>query len=148
VEVPFSAAAQDGWQALEHVVRHAAQWQVDPARVAVVGESAGATIAALAAIRAHESDLSLRAQVLINPCVDLTSTALDYPSMTEHASSPTLDPLADHGRTYAQHLRRAGTHAEVAEYAGAGHAFISMPGLVSAARPARREILSYLHGRL
>ena len=37
-----------------------------------------------------ESGLTLRAQVLVNPCVDLTSTALDYPSMTEHAHSPTL----------------------------------------------------------
>ena len=87
---PLSAAVDDGWDVLRHVVRHAAQWGVDPARVAVFGESAGAMVTALAAIRAREAGLALRAQVLVNPCVDLTATTFDYASMTEHADSPTL----------------------------------------------------------
>lgn len=84
---PLSAAADDGWDVLSQVVE---TWDVDPARVAVMGESAGGAIAALAAIRARDAGLPLRAQVLVNPCVDVTSTALAYPSMTEYADTPTL----------------------------------------------------------
>lgn len=188
---PLSAAIDDGWDVLRHVVGHAAQWGVDPAQVAVFGESAGAAVAALAAIRARNSDLLLRAQVLVNPCADLTSTAFDYASMTEHANSPTLkltrlellrrlavpegtdpravsplyaddlsglapalvvvptlDPVADHGRAYADKLCEAATPVQLTEHPRAGHGFLAMPGLVPAARPARREILAFLRGHL
>lgn len=190
-EIPLSAAVDDGWDVLRHVVQHAAQWGVDPARAAVFGESAGSMVTALAAIRARESDLLLRAQVLVNPCVDLTSTAFDYASMTEHANSPTLtvtqmelfrrlavpegtdpravsplyaddlnglapalvvvptlDPLADHGRAYALRLREAGTPVQLTERSGAGHAFLSMPGVVPQARAARARIAGFLRDRL
>ena len=188
---PLSAAVDDGWDALRRVAENAASWGVDPARAAVFGESAGATIAALVAIRAREAGLPLRAQVLVNPCTDLTSTAFDYPSMREHATSPTLtatqleffrrlavpdgcdadavsplyatdlgglpstlvivptlDPVADQGRTYATRLRAAGTPADLTEHQGAPHAFLSMPGVVRQARDARKEIAAFLGGRL
>ncbi|MFB9495133.1 alpha/beta hydrolase fold domain-containing protein, partial [Nonomuraea dietziae] len=89
-ETPLSAAVADGWDVLQHVVAHAARWGVDPARTAVFGESTGSMVTALAAIRAREAGLPLRAQVLVNPAVDLTSTMYDHASFTEHASSPTL----------------------------------------------------------
>ncbi|TDD93501.1 alpha/beta hydrolase [Actinomadura rubrisoli] len=89
-ETPLSAAVDDSWDVLQHVVRDAAQWGVDPARAAVFGESCGGLITALAAIRARESGLHLRAQVLVNPAVDVTGTMFDYASVTEHAQSPTL----------------------------------------------------------
>ena len=189
--VPLSAAVDDGWDVLRHVVEHAARWGVDPARVAVFGESAGSMVTALAAIRARDAGLALRAQVLVNPCADLTSTAFDYASMREHAHSPTLtvpqmelfrrlavpegsdpravsplfaddlsrlatalvvvptlDPVADHGRAYAERLRAAGTPAQLREHPGATHAFLSMPGVVPQARAARAEIAGFLHGRL
>jgi acetyl esterase len=189
--VPLSAAVHDGWDALRHVVQHAGQWNIDPTRVAVFGESAGAVVAALAAISARDSDLMLRAQVLVNPCVDLTSTAFDYASMSKHATSPTLtatqlelfrrlavpegtdpramsplyaddlsglapalvvvptlDPLADHGRTYAQRLHEAGTPAQLTEHPGATHAFLSTPGLVPQAKSARTEITEFLRDHL
>jgi acetyl esterase len=57
---------------------------------------------------------------------------------------PTLDPVADHGRVYAERLREAGTTVEVNEYSKAGHAFISMPGLVPQARPARDRVVDFL----
>jgi acetyl esterase len=189
--VPLSAAVADGWDVLQHVVQHATQWGIDPARVAVFGESAGSMVTALAAIRARDSGLALRAQVLVNPCVDLTLTVFDYPSMSEHANSPTLtvtqmrlfrrlavpdgadpravsplyadnlggmapalvvvptlDPVADHGRTYAARLRAAGTPVQVTEHPGATHAFLSMPGVVPQAKAARTEIAGFLRGRL
>jgi acetyl esterase len=188
---PLSAAVDDGWDVLDDVVRHATRWGIDPDRVAVFGESTGAVITALAAIEARESGLELRAQVLVNACVDLTSTVYDYASMTRYANSPTLtraqmelflrlavpegtdprplsplyaddlsalapalvvvptfDPMADHGRLYAQRLLEAGTSARLIEYPGATHAFLSMPGVVPQARPARAEILGFLHRHL
>ncbi|MYY01042.1 MULTISPECIES: alpha/beta hydrolase [unclassified Streptomyces] len=86
---PLSDAADDGWDVLRHVVAHAQEWGVDPARVAVFGESCGALISALTAVRAREAGLELRAQVLVNPAVDVTGTMFDYPSVAEYAYSPT-----------------------------------------------------------
>ncbi|OPG13309.1 alpha/beta hydrolase [Microbispora sp. GKU 823] len=86
---PLSNAADDGWDVLQHVLRHAAQWGIDPTRTAVFGESFGALISALTAIRAREAGLRLKAQVLVNPGVDVTETMYDYPSMAEYAYSPT-----------------------------------------------------------
>ncbi|XVV16447.1 alpha/beta hydrolase [Actinoplanes sp. CA-131856] len=182
---PLAAAVEDGWDVLSHVLTWA---EVDPERVALLGESAGGVVAAMTALRAGPA---IQAQVLVNPCTDLTATALDHPSMREHADSPTLtvtqmkfflrlavpagtdplavsplyaedhsglapalivvptlDPVADQGRAYARRLRDAGVPAEVAEYAGAPHAFVSTPGLVRQARAARARILGFLRGRL
>ncbi|MEU7642523.1 alpha/beta hydrolase [Streptomyces sp. NPDC039016] len=86
---PLAHAADDGWDVLRHVMRHAAQWGVDPARAAVFGESCGALISALTAIRAREAGLELTAQVLVNPAVDVTETMFEYPSIAGYAYSPT-----------------------------------------------------------
>ncbi|MEQ4725104.1 alpha/beta hydrolase [Nonomuraea sp. B19D2] len=190
-KTPLSAAVDDGWDVLRHVVQHAAQWGIDPARIAVFGESTGSMVTALAAIRARSSGLILRAQVLVNPAVDLTSTGFDHVSISQHAHSPTLtvtqmrlllrfavppgtdpramsplyaddlsglapalvvvptiDPVADHGRCYAERLRAAGTPARLTEYPGATHAFLSMPGVVPQAKAARAEIAEFLRDTL
>ncbi|MFI7705582.1 alpha/beta hydrolase [Nonomuraea sp. NPDC049480] len=186
-ETPLSAAVDDGWDVLRHVVEHAGTWDIDPARVAVFGESGGGLISALAAIRARRAGLGLRAQVLVNPAVDVTSTAWTYDSMTQYADTPTLsvpllrffqrlaipegadaralsplyaddlnglapalvvvptcDPIADHGRRYAERLQAAGTPARLSEYPEAGHGFLSMPGMAPQATPARAEIVAFL----
>ncbi|MEV5199666.1 alpha/beta hydrolase [Streptomyces sp. NPDC053720] len=83
-ETSLSAAADDGWDVLQHVVRDAERWGADPARVAVFGESCGALISALSAIRAREAGLRLAAQVLVNPAVDVTGTMYEYESMAEY----------------------------------------------------------------
>jgi acetyl esterase len=87
---PLSAAVDDGWDVLQHLVRNAARWHIDPARTVVLGESCGALICALAAVRARDAGLDLRAQILVNPAVDVTGTMLDHPSVTEYARTPTL----------------------------------------------------------
>jgi acetyl esterase len=61
---------------------------------------------------------------------------------------PTFDPVADHGRCYAERLREAGTPARMTEYPGATHAFLSMPGVVRQARAARAEIVEFLRDLL
>ncbi|MEV2251754.1 alpha/beta hydrolase [Streptomyces sp. NPDC050147] len=190
-DTPLSAAVDDGWDVLQHVVRHAAQRGIDPARTAVFGESCGALISALAAIRSSEAGLHLRAQVLVNPAVDVTETLFDHASITEYAHTPFLavpqlqlfrrlavpqgtdpralsplyadslsglapalvvvpthDPLADHGRRYAERLHEAGTPARLTEYAGSGHAFLSVPGVDPQAEAARTEILDFLRTAL
>ncbi|MCZ9349088.1 alpha/beta hydrolase [Streptomyces mutabilis] len=88
-ETPLSDAVDDGWDVLQHVVRHPSQWDIDPARTAVFGESCGALISALAAIRAKEAGLMLKAQVLVNPAADVTETMFDYASIAEYGYSPT-----------------------------------------------------------
>ncbi|WP_317453350.1 alpha/beta hydrolase [Streptomyces xanthii] len=61
---------------------------------------------------------------------------------------PTHDPLADHGRRYAERLDAAGTPTRLTEHQGAIHAFLSMPGIVPQAEPARAEILDFLRTAL
>ncbi|MBD0695475.1 alpha/beta hydrolase [Streptomyces sp. CBMA123] len=188
---PLPNAADDGWAVLDHLVRHAARWGVDPARTAVFGESCGALISALAALRAREAGLTLRAQVLVNPVADVTGTMFGYPSMAEYAHTstlslpqlrlfqrlaapsetdaaavsplyaddlgalapalvvvPTHDPVADHGRRYAERLREAGTPARLSEYPGAQHAFLTLPGVEPQAEAAQTEILRFLRAAL
>ncbi|WP_042406170.1 alpha/beta hydrolase [Streptacidiphilus carbonis] len=190
-DTPLSAAADDAWEALRHLVRHASDLGIDAARTAVFGESCGALITTLTALRVKEAGLRLRAQVLVNPVVDMTDTMLDHASVIRHADSPTLtvpqlqlirrlaippgtdaralsplhaddltglapalvivpthDPLADHGRRFSERLRAAGTPVRLTEYAGAGHAFLSMPGVAPDADAARTEILDFLRGAL
>ncbi|MRH86657.1 alpha/beta fold hydrolase [Nocardia sp. SYP-A9097] len=190
-DTALADALDDAWDVLRHLVSHAAEWGIDPARIVVAGESTGGLIAALAAIRAKASGLRLRAQVLVNPAADLTATMHDYPSMAKYADSPTLntprlqlfhrlavppgtdprtvsplyaddlsdlapalvvvptlDPLADQGRRYAERLLESGTPARLSEHPGATHAFITMPGLVPQAKAARAEITEFLRNRL
>ncbi|MGX7671369.1 alpha/beta hydrolase [Plantactinospora sp. DSM 117369] len=59
-----------------------------------------------------------------------------------------LDPIADHGSRYVERLCEDGTDARLTCYPKATHGFLSIPGLVPAARPARREILAFLRSQL
>ncbi len=190
-EHPLPRPIEDGYDTVARLVGDAAGWGVDPGAVAVLGESAGGTIAALAALRARRDGPPLRAQVLTYPVTDLTETMTAYASVEENADNPTLslsrlrtvrrlsvppgldprdvspvkadslgglapalvvtaelDPLADHGRRYAERLREDGTDARLICCPGATHSFLSIPGLVPAARAARRDILAFLRGRL
>ncbi|PNE40515.1 alpha/beta hydrolase [Streptomyces noursei] len=87
---PLANAADDGWDVLRHVVQHATQWGIDPARTAVFGESFGALVSALTAIRAREDGLHLAAQVLVNPAVDVTDAMYDHPSYRPTRALPQL----------------------------------------------------------
>jgi acetyl esterase/lipase len=188
---PLPQPVEDGYDTLIRLFGDAAGWGIDPAAVALVGESAGAMIAALIALRAREAGLPLRAQVLNYPVTDWTDTVTDYPSITANADNPTLslsrlraarklslpstvnprsvsplkfdtlaglpptlvvtaalDPVADHGRCYVDRLHEYGIDARLTCYPKATHSFLSTPGLVPAARPARREILAFLRGAL
>ncbi len=66
-EYRFPAAVEDSWAALRWLAEHAATLGLDPGRLAVGGDSAGGTLAAVAALHARQIGLPLAAQVLITP---------------------------------------------------------------------------------
>lgn len=91
-EHPVPAPVLDAYDAVPRLAELAAGRGADPDRIALLGSSAGATLAALTAIRSVELGPRLRAQVLINPQLDWTDRAFEYPSFTENANSPTASP--------------------------------------------------------
>jgi acetyl esterase len=87
---PLPQPVEDGYDTLARLVQQAAGWGIDPGAVAVMGESAGGTIAALLALRTRKDGPPLRAQVLNYPSTDWTETMADYPSIAQHADNGTL----------------------------------------------------------
>ena len=81
-EYPFPAAHDDCWAATAWLSDHAAEWNGDPSRVAVCGDSAGGNLAAGVALRAGAEGLPLALQALIYPCIDDRQSS--YPSMREN----------------------------------------------------------------
>ncbi len=70
----FPAAVNDGVEATTFIAAHAARYGVDPTRLGVCGDSAGATLAAVVAQRlAMEGSSALALQVLICPILDLSA---------------------------------------------------------------------------
>ena len=66
-EHPFPTAVDDAWAALRWLVAQAGALGLDGARVAVGGDSAGGTLAAVCALLARDAALALAAQLLITP---------------------------------------------------------------------------------
>jgi acetyl esterase len=66
-EHPFPAAVDDTWAALQYLAGHGDALELDPGRLAVAGDSAGGTLAAVAALQARDHQLNLRLQLLITP---------------------------------------------------------------------------------
>ncbi|MPY60701.1 flavin-containing monooxygenase [Streptomyces spongiae] len=99
-EHPFPAATQDTFAALRWTHEHIAEYGGDPARIAVMGESAGGNLAALAAIRARDEGIPLAAQVLIYPTTDPESPGASH---AEFAHGPFLT-AATHDRFWGLYL--------------------------------------------
>ena len=104
-EYPAPTAFTDSWSATQWLVQHADLLGGDRSRVTVMGESAGANLAALIALASR--DLSrvdsgwppLAGQILAYPAVDLT---LSSASIAERADAPMLrkETLDWYGRLY------------------------------------------------
>jgi acetyl esterase/lipase len=80
-EHPFPAPLDDCLAALRWVADHGAEIDVDPARLAVAGDSAGGNLAAAVALALRDTGPALRAHVLVYPVTDGT---LGEPSMDEN----------------------------------------------------------------
>lgn len=73
----FPAAVDDAYAALTAAARHIEDFGGDPTRIAVAGDSAGATLAAVCAQQARTDGLQLAAQFLLYPSTDIGGA---YPS--------------------------------------------------------------------
>lgn len=76
-EATGSTPADDVFLALTWLREHAGELGVDPARIAVMGESAGGTLAAATAIRARDEGIELACQILLYPLLDNHEVAPD-----------------------------------------------------------------------
>jgi acetyl esterase/lipase len=75
-EHPFPAALDDAWAATEWIADHALELGVDPERLGVAGDSAGAGLAAVVCQQARrEGGPKLALQLLICPILDLAREA-------------------------------------------------------------------------
>jgi acetyl esterase len=80
------AAADDAYSVLCWVIEHAEELGIDPARVAVAGDSAGGNLAAVVTLRARAAEVRVAYQLLIYPVIDSSSTRNDYPSKVDNAT--------------------------------------------------------------
>ncbi len=87
----FPTASNDAWDALAWLARHAGELGLDGTRLAVGGDSAGGTLAAVNAILARAAGLPLALQVLFYPGC---AAHQDTPSHTRFAHGPILDAAA------------------------------------------------------
>lgn len=89
-EIPVRNGLQDAYAATTWVATHAAELKVDPARLAVAGDSAGGNFAAVVSLMARDraaqgiSSPAIAYQLLIYPSVDLAEDG--YPSREENAT--------------------------------------------------------------
>jgi acetyl esterase len=84
----FPTAVDDAWAAMHWLAQHGATLGLDGQRLAVGGDSAGGTLAAVCAIRARDIGLNLRLQLLITPG---TTAHADTPSHRLFANGFLLD---------------------------------------------------------
>jgi acetyl esterase len=87
-EHPYPAGLDDCAAATRWVAAHATDLGADASRLAVVGDSSGASLAAAVAMLARDDgDIDLKLQVLAYPALD---PAMDTPSYTVNADDPFL----------------------------------------------------------
>ena len=82
-EYKFPTASDDAWDAFEYIAQQGSKLGLDASRMAVGGDSAGGTLAAVCAILARDAGLPLALQLLI------------YPGMTAHQDTPSHRKFAD-----------------------------------------------------
>lgn len=80
----FPAAVDDFAEAVRYAAANADALGIDPARLAVGGDSAGGNLAAVAALMARDGTLPrLRFQLLLYPATDMTATHESYSRFTD-----------------------------------------------------------------
>ena len=141
----YPAAVQDALCSLDWIREHGQELGADASRLAVAGDSAGGTLAAVVAQHARDTGLELKAQLLLYPVVDLVG---DYPSYAEHAQTyPLFKPvLAWFWSHYLGPDDNAATRAQVwaspiraQAFAGLAPAFVLTAGM----DPLRDEGAAY-----
>ncbi|MEB3068528.1 alpha/beta hydrolase [[Mycobacterium] vasticus] len=103
-EHPFPAAVDDAFAATKWVAAHADELGVDPARLAVAGDSAGGNLAAVVSQLARDAGgPAIAFQLLWYPA---TTYDISLPSFTENAHAPIIDTeaIAALSLAYAGHV--------------------------------------------
>lgn len=171
-EHPFPAGVRDAGAALEWVAHHAAELGADPARLAVVGDSAGANLGTVAVRNAPDVDVAF--QALVYPVADGHSSDEDegmrwmwesYGAGADDPDAapvradlaglpPTLillaegDPLRPDGEAYAEALRAAGVEVECCVVEGTVHGFWRWQALCGVARRTVDDVGEAIRGGL
>jgi acetyl esterase len=91
-EQPFPAAVDDVNLAVAWIARHPEQIGGDPRRIAVAGDSGGATLATVAAMNARKKKLPVIFQVLFYPSTNISS--MDTKSYREYGDGYSLTKKA------------------------------------------------------
>jgi len=86
-ESRFPTAVDDSWLAFQWIVKNSDHLRIDKNSIAVAGDSAGGTLAAVVAIFARDHHIKIQYQVLIYPATDQT---LSYSSIEEFANGYVL----------------------------------------------------------
>lgn len=108
-EHPYPAAFDDCFSVLADVAANAGRYGVDPARIAVCGDSAGGNLAAAVSLAARDRDgPAVAAQALIYPCL---TDDLKQASYRVHAETPGLT-TASMGSYWNWYLTAGGTPSD------------------------------------
>ena len=86
-EYPHPAPFEACSAAVDYIAAHAGAYGIDPARLGIGGDSAGAALAAAVALRARDAGPALALQLLIYPTLGCN---LSLPSFIENADAPAL----------------------------------------------------------
>lgn len=146
-------AEEELCDAVRYFAAHAAEYGIDPARMVVGGHSAGAHLAAGAALMLHDAGLTLAGQMLVYPPTDMRDRTWTFfgsslfveggentywgsplcaPSEMLQGLGPVLmivcgpDSLRPQGLAYAERLQAAGVTVEVKDYPTAQHGFLEV----------------------
>jgi len=83
-EHPFPTPFDDCYRTLEWAVQNSAQLKIDPTKIGVAGDSAGANLAAAVALKARDEKIvNLSFQLLIYPCLDTNFETDSYVKYSE-----------------------------------------------------------------
>jgi acetyl esterase len=142
-EHKFPAAVDDSEAATRWIIAHAAALGIDPARVAVGGDSAGGNLAAVLALLARDRTLPpLAFQLLIYPATDMAMTTVSSQTITQAVplTSKSMKWFIDH------YMRGAGditdwraSPARAADLSGTAQALV----LTCTCDPLRDEGIEY-----
>jgi len=142
-EHPFPAAIDQCNAVARWTHANAATLGIDPARIAVGGDSAGGNLAAALALDLRGSEIALTAQMLVYPACDFDQSR---PSYTENAEAPLLQVrgMDTVNAMYAPDTTQLHTNPRVAPLVAATHAGLP-PAFIAVAQndPLRDSGLAY-----
>jgi len=107
-EHPFPAGLNDAFDVIRYVAAHRSEFGGDNAKLIVMGDSAGANLATVAATQLRDENLGIVAQVLIYPTL---GPELVTDSAHRYGSGFLLD-LEDLRYDYGQYLGEFGDHTD------------------------------------